>query len=227
MKKTILILIALIPLTLSACNTNNPAVDYLAENDITTEYFAGGDLWMFDSINQMNAQTTDVVRAVVSSSRTEPINTLLAIPCNDDDLERFYMIHTIHEIIVIEVFKGNSLVGDVLEIMQIGGLYNNRELVYPFQIAMNYEDEFIFFLQCFDEFGFGHLPMTIVGSYQGVFYSLPARVARTNEVFESIIEAYSKNLLLPNESLESVSSEVDLTLTIRDLVQIRYNSGLE
>ncbi|MCL2284952.1 MAG: hypothetical protein FWC32_01145 [Firmicutes bacterium] len=225
-KVTLLIVIATI-LILSACNYDNQTADNEAEDEIVTEYFFGGDLWIFENIGQLNSQTTDVVRAVISNSRVEPINTLLGTPCPDDDMERFYITHTVYQLNVLEVFKGNSSVGDVLEIMQLGGLYNNRELIYPYQLSMNSGDEFILFLQCFEEYGFGHLPMSIVGSHQGVFYSLSSRATQTNDIFESIAEAYFENHLNPNETLENVSPNISLTLTIGDLMQIRHDSGLE
>ena len=226
-KNTMLLLILSIALILSACNYNNPTGDYEAEDEIITEYFLVSDLWIFDSISELNFRTTDIVRAEVLNSRVEPINILLRTPSPDENIERFYIIHTVYQLRVLEVFKGDSAVGDVLEAMQRGGLYGSRRLVYSYQLSMNSGDEFIFFLRSYEEHGFGHLPRSIVGSYQGVFHTLSSRTTRTNEMYESITEAYFENLLQPNETLESVSPHTNLTLTIGDLMQIRYDSDLE
>ena len=216
------ITLVLLSLTLASCTVNE-----IMEDEITTVYISGSELWIFDNIAQMNTQTTDIVRAKILNSRVEPINTLLRTPRPDDDMEIFYIIHTIYQLKVLEVFKGDLAVGDVLEVAQMGGLYGNRKLVFSNQLSMNRGDEFIFFLHSYDAYGFGHLPMTIAGSYQGVFHTLSLQTTQANEMFENITEAYFENHLSPNETLESVSPHTSLTLTIGDLMQIRYDSGLE
>lgn len=212
-KKVFVIIISIILILMIA------ACAYASE-ELETEYFFGGDVWIRASIDELANTATDVIRAEVINSRVERVNTLLAELDSSIDMERFYVIHTIYELKVLETFKGDTQVGDIIEIMQRGGRLGNRELIYDRKLQIVSGDDAIFFLRSFEEQGFGHLPMAIEGGFQGAFRVSSLDTDVMNELSESIANAYRDNIALSDLVLESYDPNNALTLTIGDLMRI-------
>lgn len=85
------------------------------------------------NFDRMVAQSTDVVRAKILSSRVEPYSV------RED-------IHTIYAIQILEVFQGNLQIGDEIEIAQLGGETAYKVMVNPCKIPITVGDDLVLFL---------------------------------------------------------------------------------
>ena len=183
--------------------------------EIITEYFMGGDIWIRKSVDELSRRMTDIVRAVVLDSRVELINTSLSL---DPKMPSNYRIHTVYQLKVLETFRGDAEVGDILEILQLGGRLGNRELVYFRHMPFEYGEELIFFMRYFKEEGFGHLPASF--PRQGVFRTSSLSETASIRASESITQAFKENPRIADIVLESYYEEYPLTLTIGDLIRL-------
>jgi hypothetical protein len=215
MKKKLYIIVLLLAfvLIITACA---PSPN---ESEVITEYFEGGDAWIRTSIEELSAFATEVIKAEVLDSRVERINTLLSDFDFDDEIaEQFIMLHTVHRLRVLEVFDGGLEVGDIVEVMQKGGRLGNHELIYNRQLPLESGDSLIFFLRSFEAQGFGHLPMALEAGSQAVYRIAPQN--ETNELEESIEDAFRANPSVSEIVLLSLDLSNNLTLTVGDLMQI-------
>jgi len=228
MKRFSLVLISIaLTFILSACVVK-------ASDSVITEYLPDGDVWIRASVDELALGATDIVWATILDSRVEPINTLLGEPNPDEEYpERFYVIHTIYRISVLESFKGSTEAGDIIEFATPGGRFENRELINPKQLHFNYGENLIFFLHSFESDGFGHLPMVLESLIQAVYrVSLPDTFSAdilsegAIDIFsDGIIAASKENNWLADEVLENFSPENNFTVTFGDL--IRFSNEFE
>jgi len=188
----------------------------------------GGDLPIHRNVDDVAFSATDIIRAEVLDSRTELILTALSDPetLDDEILDMFTQIHTIHRIRVLEVFRGESEAGDILEVMQPGGIYGSRELIYDSRMLFEYGDELVFFARNFRAFGFGHLPMGLMHPFQSVYRAAPSDRNAASEFTDGIVAAFNENPNIANLELQSFSPFNEVVLTVHDLVRIQYESGL-
>jgi hypothetical protein len=167
------------------------------------------DLWIRTSANELLHMSTDIIRAEVLDSREELINTLLGdINLENDIAQHFVKPHIVYSLKVIEVFKGNVNVGDVIEVMQ----ENDFSL-----LSLDMGSDLIFFLRNFEAYDFGHLPMAIEAGNQG-FYRISSTDAATFS--EGIKTAYLEDPSVSDILLENLCPYNNLILTIGDLMQI-------
>ena len=191
--------------------------DNSTDDEVITEYFLGGDRLILRNIDELSLISTDVIRAEILDSRVECINISLSKYPDSD----YFMIHTIYRLRISEVYAGNAKIGDIVEIMQMGGRLGDRQLIYDHQLPLSAGDDLVFFLRNFEKEGFGHLPMALVGGGQAV-YRVPSANAQNADIFAGrIVEALSVNQSLANFTFERVDPENHLTLTIGDLIQIK------
>ena len=228
MKKRIIIMVFAIAslILLVGCNNENE-VYY---DEIITRYIHSGDISPPRTVEQLTNWSTHIVRAEILDSRTEWRSwSLQFTPEPDDELyENFMRVFTIHRIKVLESFKGDAEVGDIIEFAIEGGQYGNRRTVMTAmrsdRLLLDSGDEFIFFLDSFERHGFGHYPMGLASWIQGI-HRVPITNQRiTSELSEGIISAFNENPLLADEPFERFNLTTyerhPITLTIGDLVRI-------
>ena len=99
-----------------------------------------GDLWIFQDIDEASRFSTDIVRAEVLDSRVEVLDMSSGEPIPGVDMSIFHHLHVIYRLNVLEVFKGNSVKGSVLEVA------HNLQLYLP-ELTINPGDDLIFFCE--------------------------------------------------------------------------------
>jgi len=166
------------------------------------------------SIETLDMATNYVVQVEIIDKRTEMLNTWIIdsgepIP---SDHYRGYSPHTVHTVRVLEVFKGDVEIGDIMDIRQSGGQVGNLKVVNSNMIDFALGDELLMFL---NPWGY---PMNPTQS----IYSLPAIYANpfSLSLYDEIgrFEDYSA-------PLESFHHGNDLVLTIGDLLQIAEDNN--
>jgi hypothetical protein len=61
-----------------------------------------------------------------------------------EDMSEGYDINTVHHLKVIEVFRGQTKLGNIVQITQLGGRIGNQELiVHPPSVELNIGDDLI------------------------------------------------------------------------------------
>jgi len=193
------------------------------------EYHGGGDWAPLSNIDSLAFNATDIFRAEVLDSRTERVLTWLYAPGEtlcEERVERFTIIHTIHRLRVLEVFKGDAVIGEIVEVMQPGGRLGDDELIYNRLQHFSHGDELIFFTRNFIADGFGHLPMSLVSPGQSTYRIVPSNVRGMNEFADGIVTAYDANPELADFALECIGAWNDIVLTVGDLILIRFEAGL-
>jgi len=99
----------------------------------------------FPSIERLIERADIIVQVVVLEERTELINVWEGT--GDAPAERDpYDVFTIYTIQIIEVFKGNVVSGDIIEIMRIGGQFGDRILVNHSAVPLFVGEELVLFL---------------------------------------------------------------------------------
>ena len=159
MKKIIfLIPIILISFLLTACTSTNALVDYNYNNDdeLIIRNFSA-DWRSFSNTEDMIVHATDIVRAEMLDERVELINHIipwtpesiaLMFPCGhvpEDNPQ--YDIFTVTRAKVVEVFKGNTQVGDIIEINQMGGRLGNEHLICRARVHFETGEDLVVFLR--------------------------------------------------------------------------------
>ena len=237
MKKLLIIvltcIIFLLMMTACSSNDNNPvnseANVYNNSGGGRSEYLMSGEsMPTITSIDSLAFMSEGIVRAVVLDSRTDWVLVDPPLPgeiIDEEELLNRSEINTFHRIRVLEVFKGNANVGDIIEVAQSGGRLGNDELInYDLQIFM-YSDELVFFIHRIEA---RDSPRTtrLATPGQSVYRAIPSNARGTNDFSKGIAAAYDANPELENLVLECVGSWNELILTIGDLILIRYEAGL-
>jgi len=189
-------------------------------NKVITEHYGGDALWVRESIDELERNATDVMRAEVLDSRVEMICMLAYAPSKELE-ERFTKPHTVYSLKVLEVFKGNKMTGDVVEIMQAGGKIGNRKLINDRMVPLSSGDDLFFFLRNYEKLGPEHPPMALEAGIQSVF-----RIASTdkNKFADGIEAAFLANPSLSDIAFENFDYDFNpkpLTLTVGDLMRIK------
>ena len=148
------------------------------------------DYMIYDSITDLASQATDIIRVEVLDERVEHLNTWLETPPSGINPYRLY---TVYQLRVLEVFQGNSITGDILEIRQVGGRQDNEWLINTDKAPISVGDDLVIFMRASYIENF---PSVLLNPYQCVYR------------------------FLPDGTLESAHPNNDLVLTIRDLEQI-------
>ncbi|MCL2361372.1 MAG: hypothetical protein FWC73_06125 [Defluviitaleaceae bacterium] len=194
-----LFLTAILLLILAGCSRNH------FQGEIVSSYAPVGYIWMRGSIDDLAYGATHIVRAEVLDNRTELINTLLSDrELREDEEESVILPHTVHRLRVLEVFMGDVVIGDIIEIAQRGGRVGNRELINDRKIQLVYGYELVFFLHCVETHGFRPMPMMLESSSQAV-YHVASQDADSTVVLESF--TLGNNLVLTVGDLERIAEE--------------------
>ena len=231
-KKALAIAISIILVLISAAcmlesqgsTPNDSSVE--PDDEVITEYFVGGDRLILSSIDELARWSTDVIRAEILDSRVERINTSLSSDPDFYNDPKHIRLHTVYRLVVLEVFAGNTKVGDIVEVMQMGGRLGNEELVYDRQLPLSSGDNLVLFLYNYEKEGFGHLPMTFMGGGQAVYRAASSNVNEYIEDIEGIEGTFRASLMLSDVILENFDPENHLSLTIGDLSRISSASEM-
>ena len=169
----------------------------LGENKTIT---MSGDILHVTCIDDMANFSTDIVRVEVLDERVEVLNA--AIPPDE-----MLWIHTINRLKVLEVFKGDTEKGDIIEVAQPGGRLGYVEAIVYFSVPLTIGDEIVLFLiNPIIRFGVEN-PKFIRGTgLQGIF-QFPALSREDAGVFSADLELTGHN------------EAGTLTLTVGDLMR--------
>jgi len=202
MKKFILTIIALAIVTgagLTACRT---------KSDEVVTIISKGSYVNYESVEDLIHGATDIIRVQVLDERVELINVLLPLEEYMREYiirstEEQYEIHTVNRLRILEVFEGSKQIGDIIEVAQLGGFWENTDLIDPDRLEFIVGDELVLFLV---DHGVDNLPTVLVNQSQAAYRSSVTQetIGRRNA----------------NEKLVSVCPRNALSLTIDDLQQI-------
>ena len=198
-KKHIIFLISITLVLAQACTSSS--MNSLPPANVET--------WVRKDADELARSSTDIIRAEVLDSREKKINTILGSSNLGCTANRFVKSHTVYKLRVIEIFKGSTEVGDIVEIMiENKGSSNN-------QLSLFSGDDLVFFLRNFES---GNLPMALEGGSQGVFRT-PLSIA-DNDLAESIKDAFYADPLNSDIALTRLDSFSKIELSIGDLMRI-------
>ena len=189
---------------------------------------------VYRSISEIAEVATNVIRGEVLDERVELRNTALSREIMIEEFggdlseeemfrlfpdylgeelgwltpesEPHYEIVTIHRIKILEVFQGNYQVGDVVEVMQSGGIYENTAVSNSDLITFEPGEDLVFFIHSWSHIG---RPTVLLNPFQSV-YRFPT------------LDENAGSLDLDVE-LENVYGDVhfnNLTITLNDLLQL-------
>jgi len=165
-----------------------------------------GDLYMHSTIESLSYRTSDIIRGVVLSQRVDLLHSGFLLNDAGEFTQALYDIATINQITIVEVFEGDWIPGDIIEVLQWGGSYGYITLISNSSAELAINEQFVLFLR--------RLTLTrgadafITGdAIQGAFRFPPA-----TEV------AHANNL---NVELEGVCPYNRLGLTLDNLTQIQ------
>ena len=191
-----------------------------------------GDFFILEDVEEMADLATDIISGKVLDSRVEKVNLQPTRDIVVEDMlnqgmsqeevdfelygigfEPDYEIMTVYRVQVLEVFQGSLTIGEIVEVMRIGGEYGNQYWFVADAIELEVDTELVLFL--FSRRLTGN-PFVLVSHIQGVYY-IPSGV----EEYEYLIEYENLELELDN------ASELDpVILTIGDLLEIAEEDGL-
>ena len=190
-----------------------------------------GDFPMYDSIGDLSSAATDIVRAKILDERVENINIWMPrldeygnpIGFESYDPDEFpflfeaYYIFTVYRLYVLDVFKGDAVPGDIMEVKLIGGQYGNVVLVNDDYVPLIIGDDLVFFLETYD---MENMPASLLNPVQSAY-----RVASAHEnVLTAGIQAFEEGNFTTDTDetivLESVNNDNTLELTIEFLLQL-------
>jgi len=155
---------------------------------------------IYDSIEDLATDATDVVRAEVLDERVEKLNTFLEEPPPEIDP---YMLYTVYRIKVLEAYQGKAAAGDIMEVRQLGGQLDDELVVSLDFVPIAPGDDLVFFLR---ESYIENYPSVLVNAHQSTY-----KYAETGEM-ESVVS--ENDLVLTPEVLEQISERVFHTVTL-------------
>jgi hypothetical protein len=184
---------------------NNNYENNMENKEIRTVYSEGQ--WPdFDSVESLFNRATDVVRVeVLDNGRYEMVNTRIPEPENPLWEPRF-SIYTLHQVRVIEIFNGDLIINDIIDIGQYGGEMDGVRLITDAQIPFMEGDDLILFLTIYD----GIYHAELLTPWYAIYH-----YPKENNIMS--FSADSED----NRVLENVDERNQLTLTVGDLYNRR------
>ena len=220
MKKSVFktITILLVVLVLPACSNGYFGEGYA---EVT------GDVWIFEDVGELANFATNIIRGEVldkqykwmdnSLSREDMTIILRSDGLTDDEIEyhlygqdfeqRELDLVTLYTVLVLEVFKGDHQIGDIIEIATLGGEYEGITLTVCDAIEMESGSELIMFLFSWELIG---QPYSLISHIQGVYY-IPGEL----DIEKTVLEYEGFDI-----ELESVSEHDPIFITLDDLIEI-------
>jgi len=172
------------------------------------------DVWVRNDIAEIARSSTDVIRAEVIDIREERISTLLS-DINYDGAGRY--LHNVYGLKVVEVFKGDSEIGERVEAMQNIEIGQNH-------VTFSTGSDMVLFLRSFESGSSGSLPMAFEGGNQGA-YRVPSKHA--DKFDEGIEMAYLMDASVLDIVLINACPFNDIILTIGDLLIVSGSAAID
>ncbi|MCL1880872.1 MAG: hypothetical protein FWF76_01690 [Oscillospiraceae bacterium] len=188
------------------------------ENTEIEEMFSNSDYPIHDDISELIEDATLIVRVEVLNDGVPELRntvTILPDPIPEEMLEDFrrgfltrcmfeprYCIYTVYQVRILENYKGNHQVGDVLEVLQRGGTLDGVRHTSCSYISFSVGDDLVLFL--LQEYVGGHT--MLMTPWQAVYHFPPEERGR------SILSENDDNIVL-----EVIDERNELTLTLGDL----------
>ena len=215
MKKNILAtaIYVVLLLVLSACSHNVSEESGNNEHDMMSGY-----RWFASSVDQLVSWSTDIIRVEILDSRAEMINI--------GSTEPEIINHLVHRLRVLEVFYGEAQVGEILEIAQIDVQLGEHWLYDVPPQYFVYGEEIIFFAQNFNNTDIGSRPMILVCPGQSEYRVRASGEIGASEFIGGIVATYDANPEIADFTFENQNLWSTITLTVGDLILIRYEAGL-
>lgn len=217
-------------LVLSACSNNGNGVGSTEAQIEEMEILV--DSVVLENVEELTEMATHIIRGEVLDQRVEWVDPSVprevivellidqGMTQEEIDFELYGVnfeieprLMTIYRIQILEIFQGNHQIGDVIEVSQLGGEYENEQWFIADAIELSIGDEFILFLYSHEDIGF---PYVLINHNQGAYY-----VPNGIELEESLMEIDDREVELEN------ASETDpIMLTIEDLIEIAIDNDL-
>jgi len=168
-----------------------------SDNEIRTTYLRGS-YKAYEYIDELASSATYIVRVEVLDERVERLNYAVS-PASR------YGIFTVNRLRVLDVFKGYTQVGDIMEVRQFGGQLGDEKVIYSGQITFSIGDDLVLFLTS----RFDNKPAFLLNPTQSVYRFVASdsndRMRSNHDELECLVEYHNPNLTL--------------TLTLDDLAQ--------
>jgi hypothetical protein len=165
------------------------------------------EVWVRNDIAEIARSSTDIIRAEVIDIKEERISPLLS-DINAYGVGRY--LHNVYELKVVEVFKGDSEIGEIVEAMQNIEIGQNH-------VTLSTGSDFVLFLRGFESESSRHLPMAFEGGNQGVYRVPPNHADKFDDGIEM---AYLTDSSVLDIVLISACPFNDIILTIGDLLLV-------
>ena len=190
MKKTFLFAVILLSVVFifTACSS-----------DLPEEIVVHGSFIAYNSVEELSVASTYVIRAEVLDERVEKVNTVTPPD------EPFYDIVTIYRVLVLEVFQGDAVAGEIMEIRRSGGELNGQ-VVHSHDQVLTIGDELLLFV------------------YQGERWVLPPVLLNPLQAAYQLPSERTEGADDLNSELESLNPDNTLTLTLGDLLDLQYEN---
>ena len=191
-----------------------------------------GDYFILEDVKEMADLATDIIRGQVLDKRVEWLNMrpsreaveerMLNQGMNQEeidfelygiDFEPDFELMTIYRVQVLEVFQGETTLGEVIEVMRRGGEYGGQYWFMADAVELIVDTELVLFLFTH---GLTGNPFVLVSHVQGVYY-VPSQLGE----YEYLVEYDNLEL-----ELEKASELDPIILTIEDLIYIAEENGL-
>jgi len=139
------------------------ATDNQANEPVDTIMYVFHSYSRFRNITHLASLTTDIVRVEVLDSRVERLNTWGYNPPEEIDP---YSIYTIYRLRVMEVFQGDTIIEDIIEVRQLGGQLDGLR-VNTEKAPLIVGNEAVIFLYASHIEG---LPHVLLNPYQTIYH---------------------------------------------------------
>ena len=174
-----------------------------------------GDVSIYRSIDELIEFTrvTDIVRVEVLAERAELLDLLFP----PRDSQTLYVVNTIHQLKVLEVFHGDASEGEIIELAQMGGQLGRVSLLGSYFTEINIGQDLVLFLsrispELMEKYGYRP---AIMHPFQAAFH-IPIELAYP----QTIVDASRLRTMSNDVVLRGLHPNNDLILTVGDLANI-------
>ena len=180
---------------------------YSTAENISVEMETKNIMFDFVSVNDLDDLlfwTTDVIRAKVLDERVDKINTLIPSESTSPDaLQYFYEVFTIYRLKVLEVFKGDTFIDEIIELAISGGQYGNINIITDPHTKLAIGEDLVVFMR--------------VPAIEGNPFFRSTMTQSLYKFAEPISSDITRGM---NVELENIHHHSIFTITVQDLMNI-------
>jgi hypothetical protein len=218
MKKTPKILIAFCVFAVLTACTNTTSPEDSPKDNPAEEIFITSDYPHYNNVGELFNCAKLAVRAeVLDDGSFQLLNSVTPLPdpipeemleffedgrLSPEMFEPLYEIYTVYRVRVTEVFSGNAEVGDIIDVAQRGGEFDNTRVTCASMISFTKGDDLVLFLLRPTDNG----PAGLITPWQAVY--------RFTSDGDSLSAAAENDA---NRVLENTDERNDIVLTVGDL----------